>query len=636
MTDPNPSPDMRQSAFEHQIHRLERKIASLESTSRRISWIRLALVLAGGSLTWGAATYLDGIAGWVTFIIAFAFFIAVAIYHRRLERWIEKFKIAASLCADRLARLNLDWEHIPASGLPATREVRPLEIDLDLTGRHSLHQLLDTTLSRQGSGLLADWLSQVEPDLAAIDERQAVVAELAALPRFRSRIALTFHLVSKTQLEGDKLLGWLAGGLPSHRLTWALPVAFLMAAANVALFVLNGMGRLPAYWIVSLLAYGVFILYNQSEVHEFLESVVALDTELGKFRSLLHFLEVYPYGNNHHLVLLCQPFLDPQNPPSRRLRKVKWVTAAVGLRMNPILSLLLNLIFPWDMFFAVLAARCRDQAAEYLPAWLALFHRLEGLIALANYAYLNPDYVFPEIHSGVQPVFRAIQLGHPLIPPATRVCNDFEVPQTGRLAIITGSNMAGKSTFIKTVGISLCLAYAGGPVCAQRLQSLPFRLGACIHITDSVTDGFSYFYAEVRCLRDLLEKLRSPDPRPLLFLVDEIFRGTNNRERLIGSRAYVKAAARENGVGLLATHDLELASLAEADPALTNYHFRDFVQDGRLVFDYKIWPGASPTTNALKIMQMEGLPVEVSPISHSENKNGPTAEPGAGGSEPER
>ncbi len=170
--------------------------------------------------------------------------------------------------------------------------------------------------------------------------------------------------------------------------------------------------------------------------------------------------------------------------------------------------------------------------------------------------------------------------------------------------------MAGKSTFIKTVGVNLCLAYAGAPVSARQLRSVPFRLHTCIRISDSIVDGFSYFYAEVKCLKRLLDKLNSQDARPLLYLIDEIFRGTNNRERLLGSRAYLRSCIGANGVGLLATHDLELASLADSYAQVRNYHLRDDVQDGRLVFDYRIRPGPCPTTNALKIMQMEGLPVE--------------------------
>jgi DNA mismatch repair ATPase MutS len=186
----------------------------------------------------------------------------------------------------------------------------------------------------------------------------------------------------------------------------------------------------------------------------------------------------------------------------------------------------------------------------------------------------------------------------------------------GDLSIITGSNMAGKSTFIRTIGINLCLAYAGGPVNAAFFRCLPFRLYTCIRISDSLGDGFSYFYAEVKRLKGLLEALK-PDGigdhdapnQPMLYLIDEIFRGTNNRERMIGSRAYVKTLIGTKGIGLIATHDLELAHLADMYPQVHNFHFCDAVQEGKLVFDYIIRPGPSPTTNALKIMQMEGLPV---------------------------
>jgi DNA mismatch repair ATPase MutS len=191
------------------------------------------------------------------------------------------------------------------------------------------------------------------------------------------------------------------------------------------------------------------------------------------------------------------------------------------------------------------------------------------------------------------------------------VCNDLQIEALGELVIITGSNMAGKSTFIRTVGINLCLAYAGGPVNAAVMQTIPFRLYTCIRINDSLSDGFSYFYAEVKRLKGLLEALK-PDGsnQPLLYLVDEIFRGTNNRERLIGSRAYVKALIGAAGVGLIATHDLDLAALAENQPQARNLHFRDEVAGGKLAFDYILRPGPSPTTNALKIMQIEGLPVD--------------------------
>jgi DNA mismatch repair ATPase MutS len=214
------------------------------------------------------------------------------------------------------------------------------------------------------------------------------------------------------------------------------------------------------------------------------------------------------------------------------------------------------------------------------------------------------------VESDSERAFVADGLGHPLIPAGRKVCNDFALEAPGHIVIITGSNMAGKSSFLRAVGVNLCLAYAGGPVNAGRLACLPLRVFTSIRVSDSVTDGFSYFYAEVRRLRALLDALDEDDERPVCFLIDEIFRGTNNRERLIGSRAYIRALAGRRGLGVIATHDLELVRLADALPGLRNQHFRDAVIDGRMVFDYRLRPGPCPTTNALKIMHMEGLPVE--------------------------
>jgi DNA mismatch repair ATPase MutS len=161
------------------------------------------------------------------------------------------------------------------------------------------------------------------------------------------------------------------------------------------------------------------------------------------------------------------------------------------------------------------------------------------------------------------------------------------------------------------LGLNLCLTYAGGPVCAASLHTLPFRLFTSIRVTDSVTDGISYFYAEVKRLKALLDALEMDHPLPLFFLIDEIFRGTNNRERLIGSRSYIQALVGQHGVGAISTHDLELVRLADDMPSLKNYHFTESVADRRMLFDYQLRSGPCPSTNALKIMQMEGLPVEI-------------------------
>ncbi len=324
------------------------------------------------------------------------------------------------------------------------------------------------------------------------------------------------------------------------------------------------------------------------------------------------YLENCPFPPGSGVARLCEPFRGDETRPSRELSRITWLVAAAGLQRNQLAWLLVNLLVPWDFFFAHRLNGWKERLRTRLPAWLDVWYELEALNSLANYAYLNPSTVMPEIVAETPPavtVFAGQDLGHPLLPDDVRVRNSFQLEQLGSVVIISGSNMSGKSTFLRTLGTNLCLAFAGGTVCAAALSTVPCRLFTCIQVQDSVTDGISYFYAEVRRLKALLQGLGAEHPLPLFFLIDEIFRGTNNRERLIGTRAYVRALASGYGVGIISTHDLELVKLADRESGLDNFHFREEVVDGRMVFDFQLRHGPCPTTNALQIMQMEGLPV---------------------------
>jgi DNA mismatch repair ATPase MutS len=275
------------------------------------------------------------------------------------------------------------------------------------------------------------------------------------------------------------------------------------------------------------------------------------------------------------------------------------------------LPFLFNAIIPWDLTLSYLLVQCKDQAKKHLPDWLEAWYELEALCSLANFAYLNPDYVIPEIAENREQAlaFSATQLGHPLIPNDKRVVNDVSIERVGDILLITGSNMAGKSTFLRTLGINLCLAYAGCAVNAASLHTGLYEVYCCISVSDSLTDGYSYFHAEVRRLKLILDRLHEEAANPVFVLIDEIFRGTNNRERSIGSHAYIYALAEASCIGAISTHDLELVTLVDELPQLKNYHFRDAVINNEMVFDYRLYTGPCPTTNALKIMQKEGLPI---------------------------
>ena len=286
------------------------------------------------------------------------------------------------------------------------------------------------------------------------------------------------------------------------------------------------------------------------------------------------------------------------------------------MRAHPLVHLVLNGIGPWDLFFTYRLDVVRRHVLTELPVWLEMLAEIEATSALATFAYLHPEYCWP---SPLQPpelepksaAIRAKALGHPLIGRNQRVTNDLDLNGTGRVLLITGSNMSGKSTFLRTIGINTCLAQAGAPVCASSFEWTWVRIFCCIRVDDSLDAGLSFFYAEVKRLKRLLDAAVtiSASAPPVLFLIDEIFKGTNNRERLIGSRAFITALTRSHGFGLVTTHDLELAEMEHDIPQVTNAHFQETVEANVLTFDYQLRPGPCPTTNALRIMAIEGLPV---------------------------
>lgn len=535
--------------------------------------------------------------------------------HRRVQAAVRQFQGWQRIKRTHLARMQLDWEQLPAESVAAPRD-HPFAVDLDMTGEYALHRLLDTAVSQNGSERLKDWLLARVPDLETIDQRQKLVRELLPLTMFRDRLTLSALLAAgqfQPKWNGDALLKWLRLNDEGGQVSGAAALLLLaLAGLNIVLLLLFSVGLLPPLWSISLGVFLALSAWHWRGLGDLFGEALRIDSQLRRLRAVFRQMETYSYGERSHLRVLCAPFLEPAQRPSAHLRRIGWIMAAASLRGNPIVWLVLNLLLPWDIGAAYLLARSKGDLARALPRWLDVWYELEALSSLATFAFLNPQYTFPQIEARHAPgsVFLGRQLGHPLIPADVKVCNDFEIRQLGQLYIITGSNMAGKSSFLRTLGVNLALAYAGSVVNAGYLRVGLFRLFTCIRVSDSVVDGFSYFYAEVRRLKALLDALDTEDALPLFYLIDEIFRGTNNRERLIGSRSYIRALAGKPGVGLIATHDLELTRLAEAIPQLENYHFRETVIEGRMLFDYRLHPGPSPTTNALKIMRLQGLPVE--------------------------
>ncbi|MGB5073665.1 MAG: hypothetical protein WBQ23_05985 [Bacteroidota bacterium] len=588
--------------------RLTSRITRLKSRSQRCFRWRIALFLLFVALL---PLPVSAELRLLLLALTAAAFLAVASVHRRIDRGAVRCAAWLKLKREQQARKELDWEQLPPAVIGHYTAAHPFAGDIDLEGPASLHRLLDFSVSHRGSRLLAEWLGGIVPSIDEIISRQRLVRALAPLRHFREHLRVEYDLVSADKLDGDAFLDWLRNARIPSSIRWLLPAMSVLAALNVALFLLWGYNVLPPWYLLGLLIHGV-LYFRYSDVREaFLEAAVRLDDELGRLKTVFRFLENYRYEGKEELRELVGPFLDPQNKPSRHIRRILRDVVAAGLSMNPVMMIILNLPMPWDFLFAARLDRKRHALEQQLPGWLDTLQRLEALQSLANFADLHPAYHFPDVQEeiGEGDLFSAKGLAHPLISHRSRVSNDFSIDKRGRVFLVTGSNMSGKSTFLRTIGINLALALAGGPVAADSLRTQLFRLSTCIQINDSLREGVSYFYAEVRRLRDLLREASVEDAPPLLFLIDEIFKGTNNIERHVGASAYVEALAGSRGCGLVSTHDIDLTQLADRLPAVINLHFREHIVDERMVFDYQLRTGPCPTTNALTIMRLEGLPV---------------------------
>jgi ABC-type multidrug transport system fused ATPase/permease subunit len=609
----------RQHTIERQLQRLQQRIDQLDRQSNRYGWIRVGIFFVGILLSLCLAFLVGWWLGVICFLVATLIFGIVVYYQQRLDRSLTLHKIWLHLKASEVARMRLDWNTIPDAYTQEQQVEHPFEIDLDITGKHSLHRLINTAVSAEGSQRLREWLLCTRPELKTIQARQALIRELTPMSAFRTRLTMKATLATRGsayQLDGKRLLNWLSEQKKPAHLVPTIIISHALTVLLLILLLFNLFGALPQYWMLVFAAEIIFLLFSKDKRGNLFDDAYYLRDAFAQLNSVFSYLETYRYGHNQRLRELCTPyFANASSRPSRLLTQIQQIASGATLEKNLLVWLLVNLLLPWDFYLVLRFHRYREQVAAQLPAWLETWFELEALNSLATFAYLHPGYILPGVHAAVdethpRPIC-ARGLGHPLLLEGEKVVNDFSMQNVGEIVIITGSNMAGKSTFLRTLGVNLCLAYAGAPVNATVFETTLLRIFTCIKISDSVTEGYSYFYAEVRRLRALLDELARPDETmPLFFLIDEIFRGTNNRERRIGSEAYIEALAGKYCLGLLSTHDLELVKLANLLPQVENYHFKEDVIDGQMVFDYLLRYGPCPTTNALKIMQMEGLPIK--------------------------
>ena len=607
--------DQRQEALTRLLRRGDRLTTQGNLASQRFSRCRLGIFLLGAASCIGLYQHAWFHSGNIVLLIFLIIFLTITWFHQQLKFRLRRLNLWITIKKDLLARLQLDWPNIHSQSHQSPPH-HPYALDLDLTGPHSLLALLDTTFSSNGHSQLQRWLFQandVENDGKPWHIRQAFIKELTPLSRLRDRCLLATRLISLEPLDGTRILSLLQQPITIPNLSMVILAASILCALTVILGLGTLFAGLSNFWLLSLLIYVALYFSLSASIAPLFGRVLALHVELEKLVTVITTLERSSFPHQPTIRQQCEALLTNDIRPTSCLKQLGRICQGLSVKAHPLVHLALNAVIPWDLLYVGKLNRLIIALKDRLPEWLETIGQFDAASALARFAYVNPDYHWPQLettHEQEQmPGLTTNGLGHPLISRPQRIINDLDLRGEGHMLLVTGSNMSGKSTFLRTVGINLCLAQAGGPVCATTFSWSWLRLYCCIRVIDALDEGLSYFYAEVKRLKLILDAVHATTSYPVLFLIDEIYRGTNNRERLAGSEAFVQVLQQSRGLGMISTHDLELTRLADDNEHIRNAHFQESVEDGTLHFDYQLRPGPCPTTNALRIMAQEGLPV---------------------------
>ncbi len=601
-------------------------------------------------------------------------FVALIIRHGLVLNQSERARHLVEINRKGLRRFGGEWrsEPIPeAAGIYAkshdgTEDWPAYAVDLDLFGPSSLMQLCDATHTSLGEQALRRALSRAaEPgentgasgpaSIAEWQQRQDAVRELAPLLDLRQALEVEGRVLSDV-LKGAGAMKITTGGRPrapnkpdpTPLLRWAEGTPLLtgpqpylvwlsyLPLLTVPIFLLAvslpGAGRIPGLNAVLfglVMGQVLLLLHTAPRIKQIIEAVGARETSFSAYAQMLTLLSQAPLhtpGNQALKAALHSgpaPGGDPQahgaqKGPAQHMRRLQGYYASLNLRQNPIMWLPLNGLLLWDLYFALRIERWQVEVGARLRDWLTALGELEARASLAGLAHDNPAWTWPRLVSSPAQ-FAADDLGHPLIAADKRVGNDVALPGPGGAWLLTGSNMSGKSTLLRSIGLCQVMAQAGAPVCARRAALSPLRLRTVMRVDDSLAQGVSHFYAELRRLKDTVDAARGPassssassSGSTLCYLLDEILHGTNTRERELGARAIIRMLCKSGAVGAVSTHDLSLASLEqETSGAVVNVHFTEIIQGDQMTFDYRLRPGPVQTTNALRLMRLCGIDLD--------------------------
>lgn len=568
---------------------------------RTVSFVRLVLAFLFLGALW-LTFALHAISGWISLIPA-AMFIGFVVYHERLRRVYERSKRSVAFYERGLDRLANRWQGKGTSGSEYLREGHLYATDLDIFGRASLFELICTAGTRSGEETLARWLCE-PASREEILTRQEAVRELRSSIDLREDLALIGRDV-RSNLHPEFMTSWARDAV-QLRSTPARVVAVVLVALIPFAGIysqLPGGSRIPILSV--LIAESCFALFYRSRVRQVLQTIDEPARELRVLGAALGRIEKEKYSSER-LRALQENLSKGRRRPSQEIASLIRLVDYLNQRRNEFFAVP-SFIMLWGTQFAFAIEGWRYRCGPEIESWLRNFGEFEALCALAGYACEHPDDPFPEITTGAG-LLEGEELRHPLMEVSACVPNSIRLDSALQLLLVSGSNMSGKSTLLRTVGINVVLAQAGGPVRAKQMRLCVLAIGATLRVQDSLQAGVSRFYAEIQRLHDTMELTEGS--LPVLFLLDEILHGTNSHDRAIGAEAIVRGLIDRGAIGLVTTHDLALTRFADAlGSRARNVHFEDQLESGRMTFDYVLHDGVVKKSNALELMRAVGLKV---------------------------
>lgn len=595
------------------IRRLERLNNQLQDLHKRLlNWRAVGFALAviasilaslknNSSLVTSVASIAAAIA-WISFFTMVVIHrLSVARGERlkwriALERRIQSLERLEPTAGFQLQEETLGELFTAEESASAKRLLRDLDIERFV-------RLFPFFLSREGRGKFLRFLTVQAGSTEEIKRRQQAIEYWEGHPVLRRKI-LRIATAMEQEIDAKELLQLIRHpNAPVNGNKWL----YLVTLAQVSFYGLWIAGLMQGTKLWGLIGLAVLAVSYFLAARE-IDLLSAYPRAMAVGRSLRALKDISEILQKIAAKAVAQvPAFAEDRAPTKLLQEVEKAAGALGVRQNPILALLLNFILPWDLYWTLRFDRARRSVESRLPEWLETLSEMEAFIVGAewNRAHGRTLPEFVEVPSGG--LLDAVQLAHPLLPADRRVANSIRVDSSQRCHLVTGSNMSGKSTFLRAIGLNLLLAQAGLKVVASKFQVSRLRLESSMRPSDSLADGFSSFYSEVSDLVEILE--RAGGKEVVFYLVDEIFRGTNNRERRIGAESVIRAFSKTRAMGMVTTHDLDLSALEGQVDGLANHHFRDDVVDGKMTFNYEYRSGPCPSTNAIKVMRTAGLEV---------------------------